>query len=174
MYIEFGLFLLIFLFTVFVIIGNIKNNKNDNNTEDPLETGVFSISEPLFVKNVIGVCLGGFSILLVVCIFAFYWQGFTRINLISCSVFFLAFLGGVLLFMHSQNWEISVDKEEITYKNFLGQVKYFNFKEIVVRKNRRHYISAYHDNKRIFSVGSDTAEYALFLWWANKYGVYVK
>ena len=172
MYIEFGLFILIIVFTIFSIVRNIRLSKIKINNENPLESGIFCVQESIFIKNVSSICLGGFAFLLVVAIFSIYWQGKSTGNIVACLFFLVAFIFSLILFLYSQNWEVNVNKDKISYKNILGQLKEYSFKEIEVMQDKQYKVLVYQNNKRIFSISSNIVEYADFLWWANKYGVY--
>ena len=172
-YIEVALFICVIVITILLIVSNSKDKNKPRNTE-AVDTGVFCIKESRLIKNISCTGWGIFYIGLIGSFFSCIWNGFTLGNVITV-LFFLCFeFFGLYCLLRTKNWKISVNKEQILYRNLFGVTKEYNFKEILVKQKNNSAIVAYKDNKKIFSIGTELIEYADFLWWAVKYKVYVK
>ncbi len=172
-YIEITLFICVVVITIILIAFNSKDKNKPRNTE-AVDTGIFCIKEPRFVKNLFCVGWGVASICLIGSFFSCIWNGFTLGNIITVLVFLCFEFFNLYCLLRTKNWKISVNKEQILYRNLFGVTKEYNFKEILVKEKNNSAIVAYKDNKKIFSIGTELIEYADFLWWAVKYKVYVK
>lgn len=172
-YIEVALFICVIVITILLIVSNRKDKKKSRNTS-AVDTGVFCIKESRLVKNICCVGWGIFSIGLIGSFFSCIWNGFTLGNIITVLVFLCFELFNLYCLLRTKNWKISVNKEQILYRNLFGVTKEYNFKEILVKQKNNLAIVAYKDNKKIFSIGTELIEYADFLWWAVKYKVYVE
>ncbi|MBR5635660.1 MAG: hypothetical protein IKW81_01870 [Pseudobutyrivibrio sp.] len=172
-YIEVSLLILVLVVTILLIISN-RKDKNQSRDTSAVDTGVFCIKEPRLVKNICCICWGGYSIGVIGSFFSCIWTGFTLGNILTVLGFLSFECLGLYCLLRTKNWRITVNKEQITYRNWLGFTKEYTFKEITVKQKKNSAVLAYKDGKKIFSIGTELIEFADFLWWAYRYNVVEK
>lgn len=172
---------IVIIIVVTIIIGSLyskvdmaRRRVQNNENIDPLTDGIFSIEYGKGIKILAIINLLFFTTLLVLCCGDYFgnWGIGENSSLGVVVFFFLYNLFSLYFLLGTCIWKVTVNKYDITYRNYLGITKVYDFRTIEVRRNKKGTIYVYSNGNKKIRIDDNLEGGIYFLYWAKKYKVY--